>query len=49
MKKSKKTIDSNYFIGKRYYHDDESQNYLIFQPVFKYFQMFSGAFDTILG
>ena len=29
----------SYFIGKSYIKDDESQNYLTFQPVFKYFNI----------
>ena len=29
------TFDASYFIGKSYFHDDGSENYLIFQPVFK--------------
>ena len=33
-----KTFDSNYFIGKTYF-EDGSQNYLIFQPIVRYFKV----------
>ena len=32
------TFDSSYFFGKGHYEDDGMQNYLVFQPVFKYFK-----------
>lgn len=38
----------SYFIGKSYFGDDCLQIYLIFQPVFKYFQIFTGSFGKIL-
>ena len=28
-----KTLDSNYFCGKIHFEDDETQNYLVFQPL----------------
>ena len=31
-------IDSAYFRGKNYFTDDGSQNYLVFQCVYKYFK-----------
>ena len=37
------------FIGKSYFGNDESQNYLIFQPVLTLFQIFSGIVDKNLG
>ena len=40
-------FDLSYFMGKCYFDDDGSQNYLIFQPVFKYFQIFSVTIDRI--
>ena len=40
-------FDLSYFMGKFYFDDDGSQNYLIFQPVFKYFQIFSVTIDRI--
>ena len=33
-----KTFDSNYFIGKKYFEEDGTQNYLVFQPIHKYFE-----------
>ena len=34
-----KTFDSSYFIGKSYFEEDGVQNYLIFQPIIKYFKV----------
>ena len=48
-KKKPQTFDLGYFIGKSYFDVNRSQNYLIFPPVFKYFQSFSVTFDNILG
>ena len=31
-----KTFDSGYFIGKNYFENDGTQNYLVFQPMNKY-------------
>ena len=31
-------IDSNYFCGKNHVKDDGTQNYLVFQPVYRYFK-----------
>ena len=31
-----KTFDSSYFIGKSHFEDDGTQNYLVFQPVYRY-------------
>ena len=44
-----KTFDLSYFIGKSYFDDDGSQNYLTSQPVFQYFQIFSNIIDKTLG
>ena len=35
--KKLKTYDLGYFIGKSHFDDDGAQNYLIFQPILKYF------------
>ena len=43
------SFDLNYFIDKSYFNDDRAQNYLTSQPVFKYFQIFSGTADKSLG
>ena len=32
-----KTFDSIYFIGKSHFEEDDTQNYLVFQPMFRYF------------
>ena len=42
-------LDLSYFIGKSYFDDNGSQNYLIFKSVSKYFQIFSGIVNKILG
>ena len=34
-----KTFDSGYFIGKNYFEEDGTQNYLAFQPVIRYFKI----------
>ena len=36
--KKLQTFDLTYFNGECYFNDDGSQNYLIYQPVIKYFQ-----------
>ena len=33
-----KTFDSGYFIGKSHFEEDGTQNYLVFQPIHKYFK-----------
>ena len=32
-----KTFDSSYFIGKSHFEEDGVQNYLVFQPIVRYF------------
>ena len=39
----------SYFLGKMYFDDKGSQNYLIFQSFFKYFQIFSGTIHNAFG
>ena len=34
-----KTFDSSYFIGKSHFGEDGTQNYLVFQPMYRYFKM----------
>ena len=34
-----KTFDSGYFIGKSHFEEDGTQNYLVFQPLNKYFKV----------
>ena len=32
-----KTFDSSYYKGKTYFEEDGTQNYLVFQPMYRYF------------
>ena len=34
-----KTFDSSYFIGKSHFEEDGTQNYLVFQPMSKYYKV----------
>ena len=36
-----KTFDSAYFIGKSHFEENSTQNYLVFQPIYRYFKGFS--------
>ena len=36
--KKLKTFDSSYFIGKSHFEEDGIQNYLVFQPMYRYFK-----------
>ena len=38
-----KTFDSSYFIGKSHFEEDGTQNYLVFQPMSKYFTMITNT------
>ena len=38
-----KTFDSSYFIGKSHFDKDGTQNYLVFQPINKYFQVITNT------
>ena len=33
-----KTFDFDYFIGKTHFEEDGVQNYLVFQPIYRYFK-----------
>ena len=37
-----KTFDSSYFIGKSHSEEDGTQNYLVFQPMYRYFKISLG-------
>ena len=39
--KKRKTFDYSYFIGKSHSEEDSTQNYLVFQPLNKYFKVIS--------
>ena len=41
--KKLKTFDSNYFRGKSYFEEDGMQNYLVFQPMHRYFKRIAGV------
>ena len=43
-----KTFDSSYFIGKSHFEEDGTQNYLVFQPMYRYFKMITNT-DYILS
>ena len=38
-----KTFDSSYFIEKSHFGDDGTQNYLVFQPMYRYFKMITNT------
>ena len=41
--KKLKTFDSSYFIGKSHFEEDGAQNYLVFQPLNKYFKVIANT------
>ena len=41
--KKLKTFDSSYFIGKSHFEEDGTQNYLVFQPLSKYFEVIANT------
>ena len=43
-----KTFDSGYFIGKSHFGEDGTQNYLVFQPMYRYFKVITNT-DYILS
>ena len=38
-----KTFNSGYFIGKSHFEEDGTQNYLLFQPMSKYFKLMTNT------
>ena len=38
-----KTFDSGYFIGKSHFEEDGTQNYLVFQPIIRYFRIIANT------
>ena len=38
-----KTFDSGYFIGKSHFEEDGTQNYIVFQPLNKYFKIITNT------
>ena len=41
--KKLKTFDSSYFIGKSRFEEDGTQNYLVFQPINRYFKVIANT------
>ena len=41
--KKLKTFDSSYFIGKSHFEEDGTQNYLVFQPMYRYFKIIAAV------
>ena len=41
--KKLKTFNSSYFIGKSHFEEDDAQNYLLFQPLNKYFKLITNT------
>ena len=41
--KKLKTFDSSYFKGKSHFEEDGTQNYLVFQPMQKFFKRIAGV------
>ena len=42
-----KTFDSSYFIDKSHFQEDGTQNYLVFQPLSKYFKLITNALSIL--
>ena len=41
--KKLQTFDSSYFRGKSHFEEDGVQNYLVFQPMYRYFKMITNT------
>ena len=41
--KKLKIFDLSYFIGKSHFKEDGTENYLVFQPMHRYFKMIAGV------
>ena len=41
--KKLETFDSIYFVGKSHFEEDGTQNYLVFQPMYRYFKIIAGV------
>ena len=41
--KKLKTFDSSYFIGKSHFEENGTQNYLVFQSIYRYFKQIAGV------
>ena len=47
--KKLKTFDSSYFIGKIHFEEDGAQNYLVFQPMHRYFKTNPTLVNCLFG
>ena len=45
--KKLKIFDLSYFIGKSHFEEDGTQNYLVFQPMYRYFKRIAGVGNSI--
>ena len=43
LKRLGKKLDLGYFIGKNYFEEDGTQNYLVFQPINRYFKLIANT------
>ena len=41
--KKLKALDSSYFIGKSHFKEDGTQDYLVFQPMYRYLKRIAGV------
>ena len=41
--KKLKTFDLRYFVGRSYFEEDGAQNYLVFQPIYRYFKIITNT------
>ena len=42
-----KTFDSGYFIGKSHFDEDGTQNYLVFQPMYRCFELITNTLSIL--
>ena len=47
--KKQQTLDLSYFMSKNYYKNDGTENYLLFQPMNKYFKKISSTDGIQIG
>ena len=43
-----KAFDSIYFIGKSHFEGDGTKNYLVFQPMYRYFRLITNTSNILL-
>ena len=42
-----KTFGSGYFMGKSHFGEDGTQNYLVFQPMYRYFRLMTNKLNIL--